>query len=90
MYKRRTIRRKLRGRGIKDWIGKVGSFLKKHKVLSRGASAIGSLAPGLAGSIGKAVSGPLATAGYGRRRKAMGSGFRLSGGKRGRRRVLNY
>ena len=78
------------GRGIREWVSKVGDFLKKHKVLSRVASAVGSYAPGTAGTVGRAVAGPLAQAGYGRRRKAMGSGFRLSGGQRARRRVLNY
>lgn len=41
MRRTSTKRKKLRGGSFKKWIKKVGSFLKKHKVLSKGAAMMG-------------------------------------------------
>ena len=67
-----------------NWAKKAFSFVKKHKLLSRGAAALapyaGSYAPALA------TAGKVATAvGMGRRRGARryrGSGLHLAGGYR--------
>ena len=73
-----------RGAGIMDWAKKAYSFVKKHRLLSRGAAAIapyaGSYAPAVltAGKVASAV-------GLGRRRGARrytGRGLRLAGGYR--------
>ena len=65
----------------------VGDFLKKHKIISRGATALsGILPPGwstAAGAVGKAAD----AIGYGRRRgrglRTGGSALTMAGGFRG-------
>ena len=65
MPRKRTITRRRRHNGgnIRDVIGKVNDFLKKHKIISRGASVLapftGTYAPLVAG-VGTAAgaSGP--------------------------------
>jgi len=56
-----------RGRGFKSFIGKIGNFLKKTRILSRAAPIIGAITgrPG----IGSAVGGVANALGFGRRRR---------------------
>lgn len=56
-----------RGRGFKSFIGKIGNFLKKTRILSRAAPIIGAITgrPG----IGTAVGGVANALGFGRRRR---------------------
>jgi len=69
-------RRRRVGGALPQWLQEVGSFLKKHQVISRGANALsGILPPGwsqAASAVGKA-SGAI---GYGRRK---GRGLRAGG-----------
>ena len=50
---------RMRGRGVMDVIKKVIGFFRKHKIISRGGSALGGLLPGkyglVAHGIGKAA-----------------------------------
>lgn len=72
------------GGALPAWMSEVGDFLKKHKIISRGASALSGILPGAwgtaAGLAGKAAS----AVGYGRRRRrhggALGGALRLAGG----------
>ena len=93
---RRTISRKHRGRGQRmagkgfwSFLKKAGAFLKRHKVLSRVGSALGTIGVPYAGAAGK-IGGAV---GYGRRRKIRsgrglhragrsGNGLRLAGSRR--------
>ena len=71
-------RRRMRGRGIMDFLGKANNFLKDTKLLSKGAAVI---APRLGGKFGGYLgqAGNLAgSLGYGRRRR-IGRGLRLAG-----------
>lgn len=78
-------RRRMRGRGIMDLLGKANSFLKNTQLLSKGAAALAphagrfgnyvTQAGNIAGSLGY---GRRRRAGYGRRRH-MGHGLRLAG-----------
>ena len=62
-YRRRHIggRRRMRGRGILDFLGKANDFLQSSKIIS-------SVAPMLPG-IGPVVGGIASLLGYGRRRR---------------------
>ena len=82
--------RRLRGRGkFMDFIRKAGSFLKKHKIISRGlkgvAPMLGPKFGGIAGTAGTIAS----QLGLGKRRggslRLPGGALRLSGGRIGRR-----
>jgi hypothetical protein len=83
------IHRRQAGRGrVLNWLkkaaGTVGSFIKKHGLISKAA---GFLAPRIGGPIGAAIgqAGTAAGAmGLGRRRR--GGALRLAGGYRPRRR----
>ena len=44
-YRRQPVRR-MRGRGLREIVGKFGALLKKHKIISRGGAALGSILPG--------------------------------------------
>ena len=76
--------RKMKGRGkFKQFLGKANDFLKKSKILSKLGNAYskyGSLA-GLpyTGMVGNAAS-IAKQAGYGRRKRRVGSGLRVAGG----------
>jgi len=67
--------RRHRGRGLMDFLGKAGNFLKDSKLISNTASmilGIGPIVGGIAGMLG-----------FGRRRrKFYGHGLNLAGGRR--------
>ena len=65
-------RRRHRGRGIMDFLGKAGSFLRDSKLISNTANMI----PG----IGPVVGGIAGLLGFGRRHR--GHGLNLAGGRR--------
>ena len=64
-------RRRHRGRGLMDFLGKANNFLRNSKLISSVASAL----PGVGPVIGN-VAGAL---GYGRRRRRLGRGLSLAG-----------
>jgi len=75
--RRRVIgrgRRRMRGKGVLDFLGKANNFLQNSKLIS---SVAGSL-PG----IGPVVGGIASLFGYGRRRRLHGRGINLAGGRR--------
>ena len=66
MPKYSTRSRKMRGRGLMDWIKKAHSFIKKNKLISRLASGYSQTGLPYAGAIG--IGGAAAKmAGYGKR-----------------------
>lgn len=69
--------RKMRGGNFLKWAAKVGKFIQKNKLVSKGARALGSIGVPYAARVGK-VAGQI------------GLGFRLPGGRatRGVRRPL--
>lgn len=71
--------RRMRGKGVMDVLRKAHSFLKKHRVISRGANALGSVLPEKYRGIATKVGGVAGALGYGRRR---GGALRLAGGMR--------
>lgn len=73
-------RRKMRGRGFMDFLGKANDFLKNSKLISTVGSALGSAGVPFASQIGSAAG----AFGYGRRRR-IGGGLHLAGGYRHRR-----
>lgn len=77
-YRRQPVRRRMRGRGVKEFFGKIGAFLKKHRIISRGGAALGSMLPGAWGTAARSVGSVAGKLGYGRRRR-MGRGLRLAG-----------
>ena len=72
----RHHRRRMRGRGIGEWLSKANAFLRKTKLVSRVAGLLGSVGLPYAGAIGKAAG----VLGYGRRRHHKGSGLGIAGG----------
>lgn len=58
-------RRRKNGAGLGDIINKAHNFVKKNKLISRGANLLGAVGVPYAGAIGS-VTGAL---GYGRRRR---------------------
>jgi hypothetical protein len=61
-----TRSRKMKGRGLLDWIKKAHSFIKKNKLISRLAQGYSMSGLPYAGAVG--VGGKLASmSGYGRR-----------------------
>jgi hypothetical protein len=79
MVKRRTKRsRAMRGRGIFDWVKKAANFVKRHKLISRGANAFGKSGSKYA-PIGTAVGSIASQLGLGRRRRRRGGALRLAG-----------
>jgi hypothetical protein len=82
---RRMVRRstkRQRGSGLGSWLKKAGAWIKKHKLISRIGSILGSAGVPLAGTIGTAAG----AIGYGRmrRRRVVGRGLRLPGGSMSR------
>lgn len=76
-----TKKRSHRGGSLLSWIrNKALPFLKKHKIISRGASAISSMLPPQYGSIASSIGKAAGAVGYGRRRRRMGGALRLAGG----------
>jgi len=63
----------LEGQGL---FGDIAKFLKKHKVISRGADIAGILGVPHAGTVGKAAR----TAGYGKQKNMGGGALVLPGG----------
>jgi hypothetical protein len=89
---KRRVRRRVKGKGIfgdiKKGIMKAGRFLKKHKVISRGANIWGKAGLPFAEQA-KKVGKYAGKAGFGMRKKApyrkiKGGGLRQSGGNLGR------
>lgn len=80
MIKMGSGRRRMRGRGIGDWLRKAAGMIKTHQLVSRGAAALAPRAGQFGGIISEA--GKLAAArGYGRRRyRAARMGRRYRGG----------
>jgi hypothetical protein len=83
---RRTARtrkggaRRMRGRGVMDVLKKIHGFVKKHKVISRGSSALAGVLPEKYGKWVGRVGNAAGAFGYGRRR---GGALMLSGARRG-------
>jgi hypothetical protein len=72
-------RHSMRGKGIGSFFRKVGNFLKRTKLISRGASALGSLGVPHMGTVGT-IAG---MGGLGRRRRVRrqrGRGLSMAGG----------
>jgi len=74
-------RHSMRGRGIGSFFKKVGNFLKRTKLISRGAAALGSLGVPHMGTVGT-IAG---MGGLGRRhrtvrRRMVGRGLSMAGG----------
>ena len=66
-------RRRMRGRGLMDFLGKANNFLKQSKLVSSVGNALGAAGIPLAGKI----AGVASSLGYGRRRR--GGALRLAG-----------
>ena len=71
----------MRGRGIGSFFKKVGNFLKRTKLISRGAAALGSLGVPHMGTVGTIAN----MGGLGRRRRTVrrslrGRGLSMAGG----------
>jgi hypothetical protein len=74
-------RSSMRGRGIGSFFKKVGNFLKRTKLISRGAAALGSLGVPHMGTVGTIAN----MGGLGRRRRTVrrslrGRGLSMAGG----------
>jgi len=61
----RPRKRRHSGSGIKEFLQKAHDFIKKHKVISKTANALGALGVPHAGTVGSFAH----AAGYGRRRR---------------------
>ena len=72
----RQRKRRMRGRGMWDWVSKASDWLKNNKLISTVGNALGGIGIPYASQIGS-VAGSL---GYGRRRRHHGRGLRLAGG----------
>ena len=77
--------RKMKGRGkFREFLGKANNFLKKSQILSKLGNAYskygGMVGLPYAQQVGMA-SGAAQQAGYGRRRRRVGSGLYAAGGK---------
>ena len=75
----KSKRGRVRGGSLGSWLKKAGNFIKKHKLISRGASAYASRGgpySGLVGSVGKAASM------FGLGLSPGGGALRLAGGMR--------
>lgn len=68
--------RRQRGKGLMDMIKKAHAFLKKHRVISRGATGLSQILPPKYRDVAGKVGSIAGTLGYGRRR---GGALRLSG-----------
>jgi hypothetical protein len=68
MPRKRTGRRRHTGGNIRDVLGKVNDFFKKHKLISRGASALAPFA-GAYSPIVAGVGGVASKLGYGKKRR---------------------
>ena len=72
-------RRKRVGGAMPAWLSSVGDFLKKNKIISRGASALSGMLPGPWGAAAGLASKAAGAVGYGRRR---GRGLHTGGSMR--------
>jgi len=78
----RLQKRRMQGRGIKEFFGKVNQFLRKHRVLSNVGNAVSGLMPEGKWKTGLSLASKGASAlGYGRRRRVQrrGRGLTLAG-----------
>jgi len=74
-------RQSMRGKGIGSFFRKVGNFLKRTKLISRGAAALGSLGVPHMGTVGTiAGMGGLGRRRTVRRRTQRGRGLSMAGG----------
>lgn len=76
-------RRRQRGAGFMDFLGKANNFLKSSKLVSTVGNALGAAGVPFASTIGNAAG----SFGYGRRRRGgslrlAGAGLGLAGGRR--------
>ena len=69
--------RKMRGRGVLDWLKKAGNFIKDHGLISKGASLAAKFLPGQAGAIASTIANGAHAVGLGRRRRR-GAGLTLA------------
>ena len=88
-----TLRvRRMRGKGkFLDFLKKAGSFLKKHKIISRGLKGVAPMLGPKFGPLAGAAGGVAGQLGLGKRGGALrlagarrGYGLRLAGGRIGR------
>jgi hypothetical protein len=71
---KRVSHRKVKGGSVWSWIkDKALPWIKKNKIVSRGAAALGGILPGGYGTAAKAISTGASTMGWGRRRTHGGS-----------------
>jgi hypothetical protein len=78
----RVVHRRMRGKGIGSFLGKVNSFLRKHRVISSLGNAVSGMIPeGKFRTMANLATKGASALGYGRRRRVRrcGRGLRLSG-----------
>ena len=82
--------RRMRGRGVMDWIKRAGSFIKDHGLISQGASLASKFLPAQYSGIANTIASGAKAVGLGRRRRR-GGGLTLAGaGYHTRRRLRMY
>jgi len=72
-------RHSMRGKGIGSFFRKVGNFLKRTKLISRGAAALGSLGVPHMGTVGT-IAGMGGLGRHRRVRRQRGRGLSMAGG----------
>ena len=75
---RRRGGRKMRGRGVLDWIKKAGNFIA-NGLISKGASLAAKFLPAQYSGIANTISSGAKAMGLGRRRHRRGAGLTLAG-----------
>jgi hypothetical protein len=73
--RRRRRTRRVKGGSIGSWLRKAHDWIKKHKLVSRIGSVLGSAGVPGASMIGTAAG----SVGYGRRRRRVGYGLKTGG-----------
>ena len=82
--------RRMRGRGVMDWLKKAGNFIKDHGLISQGASLASKFLPAQYSGIANTIASGAKAVGLGRRRRR-GGGLTLAGaGYHTRRRLRMY
>jgi hypothetical protein len=75
--------KRMRGRGLMDWLRKAGDWVKSNKLVSRGLHGISGALPGAYGTIARTAGDAAAHLGWGRRRRVKGGSLTLAGGSLG-------
>ena len=78
----KVARRRMRGRGIKEFFSGVSNFLKKHRIISGIGGAVTGLLPEKYRGLAQMATKGAHSLGYGRRRRRVvrcGRGLRLAG-----------